>query len=376
MGVATEIYVGMDLVGNQHDMIAVMLGIYLGSQCQDDSFDAAKAIGIRPEICSPHRSPIGWFAKGWYPKPTAILSDSMNQCDNCSQAANVMGALYDVPVFCINRPYRYWTQRGIDYMVGEIKSAIAFLEEKTGHKMDWEKLKEAVSLTKRQMEISIEIHNLLKVARPCPIKAGTGFLIHWIRMQFAGRKEGVDYCQAFLDDMKENVAQGKGYAPKEKYRLINIFTWPVGQHKVLDWMEQEAGAVIVAEPMYHMYNESELAKVDPSKPLDALARFYYLEPYDQFYGPLAEYTDMIVNDAIESGAEGAINFFNSHCRLGGAAARTIKDQLKEKVGIPTLSADLDILDPSEAVGAHLKEQLEQFFLILDNAKKKRLAHRL
>jgi len=190
-------------------------------------------------------------------------------------------------------------------------------------------------------------------------------------MAFAGTQEGVDYCQAFLDEMKEHVAQGTGYTPKENYRLINLFTFPVGQHAVLDWLEQEVGAVFAAEPMYFMYNESELAKVDPSKPLDALARFYYLEPYQQFYGPLAEYADMIVNDAIESGADGAINFFNSKCRMGGAVTRVIKDQLRKKAGIPTLTVDVEmIFDKSEAVEKHLKKQLEQFFLVLDTAKKK------
>jgi len=38
-------------------------------------------------------------------------------------------------------------------------------------------------------------------------------------------------------------------------------------------LEQEVGAVFVAEPMYFRYNAKELAKVDPSKPLEALARF-------------------------------------------------------------------------------------------------------
>jgi len=79
---------------------------------------------------------------------------------------------------------------------------------------------------------------------------------------------------------------------------------------------------------------------------------------------------MIINDALESGAEGAINWFNSKCRMGGAVARAIKDLLKEKVGISTLTVDIDILDNSPAVGKHLKKQLEQFFLILDTAKAK------
>lgn len=368
MSFPTEIYAAMGIVGLEYDMAGSCLNTYMG--CEEEIWSAATALGIRPEICSPQRAPVGWFAKGWFPKPTAIVNTSMDQCDNMSQNANVMAALYDVPIFCINRPYRWWSQRGLESMAGEIKDAITFLEEKTGRKMDWDKLKEAARLTLRQMEISVEIHKILATAKPCPVKAGSGFLIHWIRMAFAGTQEGVDYCQAFLDEMKGLVAQRKGYAPKENYRLINLFTFPVGQHAVLEWLEQEMGAVFVAEPMYFMYNESELAKVDPSNPLDALARFYYLEPYQPFYGPLEEYVGMIVNDAILSGADGAVNLFNSKCRIGGAAYKVIKDQLREKAGIPTLNVDVDIFDKSEAVEKHIKKQLEQFFLILDTAKKK------
>jgi len=367
MSFPTEIYAAMGVVGLEYDMASGLLNAWM--DCADEINTAASALGTRPEICSPQRASIGWFAKGWFPKPTAIVNSSMDQCDNMSQNANVMAALYDVPVFCINRPYRWWSERGIELQVEELKDAIAFLEETTGHKMNWEKLKEAARLTLKQMEISVEIHKLA-MAKPCPVRAGSGFLIHWIRMAFAGTQEGVDYCETFLNEMKELVAQGRGFGPKENYRLINLFTSPTGQHEVLDWLEQDVGAVFVAEPMYFRYKESELSKVDPSKPLEALARFYYLEPYQQFYGPLDEYVDMIVSDAIESGAEGAINWFNSKCRMGGAVARVIKDTLKEKAGIPTLTVDIDILDNTEAVGKHLKKQLEQFFLVLDTAKSK------
>ena len=371
MSFPTEIYAALGVTGLEIDMATPFLDVFL--DCESEIFEAAAGLGVRPEICSPQRAPIGWLAKGWYPRPTAVMHTSMDQCDNLSQTGNILGALYDVPVFCVNRPYRFWDQKGVDLMTGELQDAVAFLEEKTGYKMDWDKLEEAARLTLKMMEISVEISKLSLTARPCPVKAGTGFFIHWIRMAYAGRQEGVDYCQAFLDEMKEHVAQGKGYAPQEKYRLINLFTFPMGQHELIHWMEKEVGAVFVAEPMYHHYNEAELAKVDPSKPLEAIARYYYLEPYQQFYGPLAEFSDMIVNDAIDGGVDGAINFFNIKCRMGGAVARAIKDQLKEKAGIPTLTMGADMMDLSPAVGADLKKLLEQFFLILDTAKKKTAA---
>ncbi|MFH2047512.1 MAG: 2-hydroxyacyl-CoA dehydratase family protein [Pseudomonadota bacterium] len=368
MSFPTEIYWAMGIAGIEYDFIAGMFSLYMGNK--DEIFTAAKSIGIRPEICSAQRAPIGWFAKGWYPKPNAIVSTSLCQCDNCAQNANVMGALYDVPVFCMTRPYLFWTQKGLDFMVEEIKDVIAFLEKTTGQKMDYDKLSEAIRLTKKQMEISVEIHNLIKTARPNPVKSGTGFLIHFIRMMYAGRQEGVDYCQAFLDEMKERVASGKGYTPEEKYRLVSCYTFPPGMHGLLDWMETQ-GATLVAEPMYHYYNEAEVAKIDPLKPIEALARIFYTEPYHGFYGPYEVFSDMIINDSIQSGVDGAVNFFNTNCRMCGAVSRLIKDQLREKAGISTLTVDVDVMENSAAVEEELKKKLEQFFLVLDNAKNKR-----
>ncbi|MBW1900679.1 MAG: 2-hydroxyacyl-CoA dehydratase [Deltaproteobacteria bacterium] len=365
MSFPVEIYTGMGVTGVEYDMCCGLLNAW--SDYANEIYTAAAAIGVRPEICSPHRASVGFFAKGWFPKPDALIGGSLDQCDNMSHNANLCAELYDVPVFCVNRPYRWWSERGIEFMVDELKEAIAFLEEITGKKMDYDRLEEAVKLTLKQMEMSVEIHSLA-MAKPCPVRAGSGFLIHWIRMAYGGTQEGVDYCATYLNELKERVAEGKGFGPKEEYRLINLFTSPAGQHEVLDWLEQEIGAVFVAEPMYFRYNEKELAKVDTSKPLEALARFFYLEPYYQYYGPYQEYEDMIINDALESGAEGAINWFNDNCRMCGAVSTAIKDALSEKVGIPTMTIGVDLVDNSPAVGALLKKQLEPFFLVLDNLK--------
>ena len=69
-------------------------------------------------------------------------------------------------------------------------------------------------------------------------------------------------------------------------------------------------------------------------------------------------------------AEVDTSFWGGILKNGLYYTCVIKDTLKEKAGIPTLTVDVDILDNTEAVGKHLKKQLEQFFLVLDTAKAK------
>ena len=103
---------------------------------------------------------------------------------------------------------------------------------------------------------------------------------------------------------------------------------------------------------------------EETAPLEALARLYYVDPYYRFYGEIKEYLDMIVHDATESRPDAAINWFNAKCRMGGAAAKVVKDSLWEKLKIPTLTMDVDMLDASKSLEARLKDLIEKFLDIL------------
>ena len=174
---------------------------------------------------------------------------------------------------------------------------------------------------------------------------------------FAGRQEGLDYFRAFRDEVKALADQGKGAVPNERFRLMSLFTPPQNQMKMLDWMEHEKGVALVSEPYYFRYGPQDM---DPSKPLESLARQYFNESYYRFYSQMEEYLDMIVQDALESGAQAALNWFNSKCRMGGAMSKIVKDTLMEKVGIPTMTVDVDLLDPSPASEKRTKERIEGF----------------
>lgn len=354
MSVPNELFVGMGVPAMEYDMICGSMTTLL--RAHEAVYGAALKIGVREEICSAQRTPIGILAKGWFPKPAGIVYTNLDQCDNCAQSANIMGQLYDVPTYFLNRPFRWWSERGVQMMIGEFEDAVAFLEERIGRKMDWNKLREAIEISVEQVKIIREIHKLL-MAKPCPVRARAASFAHWIRWAFAGRQEGLDYFRAFRDEVKALADQGLGAVPNERFRLMSLFTPPQNQMKMLDWLEHDKGVALVAEPYYFRVGSWDM---DPSKPLESLARQYYHESYYRFYSQMEEYLDMIVQDAKESGAQAALNWFNSKCRMGGAMSKIVKDTLAEKVGIPTLTVDVDLLDPSPASEKRTKERIEGF----------------
>jgi len=358
MGIPNEIFEAMGIVAMEYDMAAGAIASVL--KAHEEGTDAASKLGIKPEICSAQLLPIGFFSKGWFPRPAALIYTNLSLCDNVSKNGHLLGELYDIPTFFVDRPYYWWYDRGVEYMTGELEDLVYFLEEHTKRKLDYDKLNEANKLSMEQVKLIREIH-ALGMATPCPMRARAATQAHWLYWLYAGRQEGINYFETFRDELKELVDQKKGVATEEKFRLISLFTPPQHQMKVLDWLENERCAAIVSEPYYFRWEEWI---PDPSKPLESLARKYYHEPYYRWYGKLSESLDMAVNDALESKANGAVNWFNSKCRMGGAVAKIMKDTLKEKVGIPTLTFDLDMLDPSSATEKALKEALEEFLAVL------------
>jgi benzoyl-CoA reductase/2-hydroxyglutaryl-CoA dehydratase subunit BcrC/BadD/HgdB len=363
MSVPNEIFVGLGILGIEYDMACGTLTTLL--RAHEAVYGAALKVGVREEICSAQRTPVGILAKGWFPRPAAVVYSNLDQCDNCAQTGNILGELYGLPTFFLNRPYRWGTERGVQLMTEELEDLVGFLEEKTGRKMDWDRLKEAVRLSAEQVRLIREIHKLA-TAKPCPLKGRAASFAHWIRWAYAGTQEGLEYFQAFRDELKDMVDRGVGVANPERFRLISLFTPPQNQMKLLDWLEHEHGAVFVAEPYYLRFGDYDM---DPSRPLESLARQYFNESYYRYYGPAEEYLDMIVRDARESGAEAAINWFNSKCRMGGALSKMVKDTLAEEVGIPVLTVDVDLLDPSPAAEKRTKERIEGFLESLAMGKR-------
>ncbi|MCJ7593180.1 MAG: 2-hydroxyacyl-CoA dehydratase family protein, partial [Desulfobacterales bacterium] len=135
MSVPNEIFVAMDLVGLEYDMACGMITSLLNAH--NEVYNKAFALGTRPEICSAQRTPIGVFALGWFPPPVAVIESNLDQCDNCAQTGNMMGKLYGVPTFLVNRPYRWWSEDGVHLMAAELGDLVSFLEEHTGRRMDW-----------------------------------------------------------------------------------------------------------------------------------------------------------------------------------------------------------------------------------------------
>ena len=133
----------------------------------------------------------------------------------------------------------------------------------------------------------------------------------------------------------------------------------------LDQISKEYGAVSVIEPFFTHWGEGHL---DPSKPLESVARKSYMIPEMRMYGPLDDRAlNSIVKCAQDYKVDGAIYYADVGCRHTCATIKLFKDILSE-IDVPVLTIDCDVVDPTITPQDEFREQLERFFELLEERK--------
>ena len=168
-------------------------------------------------------------AWGGQPRPDFMLSSGQILCDPRSKWYQACQQFMpDVPIYNIDLPYPLY-QKDRDhrevwdyyhkYIVKQMRGLIAFLEEHTQKKMDYDRLRELVDLSDRTWNLIDETYKL-RSAVPCPM--GTGDAMNtMVPMCFLmGTQVAYDFYLNLKKELEEKIAKGEGEVQEEKYRLL------------------------------------------------------------------------------------------------------------------------------------------------------------
>jgi benzoyl-CoA reductase/2-hydroxyglutaryl-CoA dehydratase subunit BcrC/BadD/HgdB len=354
----SELLYTMDLVPMHTETSTWMTALFTG-QC-DDIIAEGSNLGLAAEICTPHRGLAGAYSLGALPRPDVMLWSNM-VCDNTAKSGELIMEICHCPGFFIDRPFKE-SQKEIEYLTGELKDMVLFLEVQSGRKMDWNRLSETVRRMDRQIELVRRINELRKNV-PTPFSP-LGFLeLVTIDYLFPGQPEAIEYLETVLEELQEKVRQGKGAVPNEKFRLMTLFIPPMYLMNFLEKMSKEHGFVSVIEPFFTYWGEGRL---DPSRPLESVAKKSYLIPEMRMYGPMDERALKSVTDcARDYKVDGAVYYADVGCRHSCATVKLFKDTLND-IDIPVLTLDCDVVDHTATSETEIKEKLEQFFELLED----------
>ncbi len=355
----TEVLYAMDIVP-MHMETTTWLSAFLLKE-QSELLAKGSELGLAPEICSPHRGVAGMFALQEIPKPDVILWSNLI-CDNTAKSGELLMELTGSPGYFLDNPFQD-SPGELDYLIGELKEMVTFLEEVSGKKMNWEKLSEIIERTNKEIDLYREINELRK-AVPSPMNISGYLELISADYLFPGQVQAIEYLTKLRDELKSSILNKEGAVTNERFRLMNLFIPPLHLLGSLVNIFDEQGAVSVAEPMFTRWSDG---KLDPSKPLRSVAQKSFLIPERRsMYGPLkGPAIPDIVESAEQYQVDGAIYWAFMGCRHTCAAIKVIKEALNE-IDVPMLTIDCDIIDPTVNSEDEVREQLMQFFEMLED----------
>ena len=365
-----EIFFAMDLVPAHASFSLGAMAQVLKKQ--PECLEASHKYGLPWEICGAHRLVVGAALLGLTPHVDLCVSYHFGCTSAGSSAVNV-GKLYNLPIYYIQLPYGY-KEYDIRSYVRQLESLIDWLTKQTGHKLDWDRLKETVKIEKQIYEYEREIEEL-RGRIPSPMKHRSYMEQYQTDMMMPGTQTALHYYKTLRDEVKdfaERRIHPLGPDHKEKYRVISCFMPPNWCRSLMDWMEEEHGISSVAEPHMNEWSAWLADRIDPDKPLESLAVKYQNHlVIRQLCSPLlVNQLPDTLKHVEKRKADGAIYYASVTCNTSPHLLTCLKDALGKK-NVPLLILDNDVLDPAYASESEMRERVDAFVEVMNVYKEKR-----
>lgn len=344
-----EILEAMGVAGMFGEFVGGMLA---GNAMSGKYLEKAEKAGYSTDGCSYHRTIIGAAREGLLPEPDVLIGCNL-PCDGGAAALHRIGELYRKDVFLLHIPYEV-SSEAVAYLVDQYRHMIAYVEERTGRRLDHDRLREAIRYNNQARSYLKEAFELCKrVPSPCNSNDFKNFLIYAL---LSGTEAGLRVARLYRDELKARVDANACGLPGEKYRILWIQNRIQFKSDIIEMLEKN-GANIVIDEFNHIYWE----EMDESEPLRSLAMRQMAHP---LVGPLKRRLDMLVTLACEYKIAGAINPAHWGCRQNSGARHLFKDAL-QKIAVPVVHLDVDCVDERNYSKGQAMTRLEAFLEMLE-----------
>jgi len=333
------------------------------------NFEVSERMGYSRDLCGYLRNIVGYMygdmhgpsiPLGGLPEPDMIMSFG----GGCIPAMKIFQILEerfpraevfraDVPQVAMEDMKDYH----VAYAVSEMHRLISFLEEKTGRKLDMDRLRQAVALSDRACRLWDEIMTYRRY-RPTPMSAAeVGIMFVMVTRQ--GTEIAVDFLTRVCDELAQKAEAGIGVIEDEKVRLFwdNIPLWY--NMGLLNYFES-MGGVIVAET----YSAAWSLRLDPDNPIESLARKSLVSYPLVSCLSIRRRKEMVLKACREYGIDGAVFHQNKSCLPITLGQADIRRALARDLGIPSVTIDADHMDSRNFSFAQFQTRADAFMEML------------
>ncbi|MBI4676294.1 MAG: 2-hydroxyacyl-CoA dehydratase [Elusimicrobia bacterium] len=350
-------------------------GAMLGaSRMSTDLIPAANAVGYSPEVCSYMTSDIGSFIRKQTPLQKAykgiegvpradVLVYNTNQCGDVKDWLAFYGRQWGAPVVGVEtyRNVGPVTDAHVAGIAGQLQAMVPALEAAAGAKLDPERLRETLRLSRRCSELWREVLETAAHA-PAPLTFFDGTIHMAPAVVLRGTQAAVDYYETLLSELRRRVRDGVPAVDGERFRLYwdGMPVW--GKLRDLSALFLELRAAVVASTYCNSWIFSQL---DPDKPWESMARAYT----ELFIVRDSGYKEDHIGRMLELYHCDGIVFHDSKtCPNNTNSRYGLPQRLRKRTGVPFVVIHGDLNDLRCYSEEQSRTQLEAFIEQLQDRK--------
>ena len=321
--------------------------------------DICENEGVPADVCSFTKVATGMILGDHLPDTDLPLVTSNLPCDGGMTSYTLMKRKRKVPMYTLDIPYNFRTERAVDYLVEELKDMIKWLEKNSPGKIDWDRLKDICEARNKMVELELELWDMVR-RRPSPMAAEVVYLSHlWTFNTFPGMDLSVKLYEKLVKMCRKNMENNISAVTNERYRAV---LWnPPTMHAIdlFVWAEKTYGVSLVMDML--TYNMQPF--IDTSNPESMLKGL----AYNIMDGPMVRHTRGLAENYYDD----IFNLYKTYdldmvwiaghigCKNAKALTGMLREKFREK-GIPLLIIDYDFMDPRIESREGIIKQVENF----------------
>ena len=289
----------------------------------------------------------------------------------CNNICNCMIKWYenlalelDIPLLLIDIPHLDAMEVDGDrirYIRAQFDDCIARLEEITGKKMDYDKLRSVMEVSQRSSRAWLRAVGYM-ACTPSPFSGFDIFNNMAVACMGRGTVEAAEAFEALADEYEALSREGKSsFKGEEKYRVLfeGIACWANLRftYKTLQSRGANVTASVYGPAFSFLYRN-----------LDELMAAYALVPNSNCF---ERELKLRVDDALKNKVDGAVFHMNRSCKHWSGNLYEMERQFREQTGVPTVCFDGDQSDPRCFSEAQYETRVEALVEIMDQRKKEK-----
>jgi benzoyl-CoA reductase subunit B len=348
--------------------------------------EEAEDHGYSPDICGYVKADIatqlrgGEHPMGQIPKPS--LTVLTNACNTYIKWAEAWERMYQMPVVTIDVPgtreaggQTWQGERDFEndrkYVEVQIRELIHTCEQVTGKKFDVDRLREVMGFANR-MSLSWQRLLELNSTRPSVFNALTdGTIYLGVANGLRGEEAGAKYFEDLVEEMEYKVKNQIGTLTDEQHRLVfaGVPCYPIFR-RFNEMFSEWKGTFVHSTYLWFASGGSNRGfQYDLDDPLKSLAEGSLISVRDAMDSMF--HHDTVLESMVKDfDVDGIVYHPIKSCRTVSTGLADGRRALNERLDIPSLFIESDMMDKRVVSEAQLKNRADAFFEGLVSRKQK------